>query len=148
MANSSSALFWQSRVVIACSLLFCTVALSPGGCAAVRRAKEKQSTSAQARVAASRDSVRQAALEVLPGFDLIATSDYEAAGFIEARGDWGTPHEGAVVQISSRADGDATRVVVEAGRSASISRSEMRALARAVLDGILTLLSGQPTSGP
>jgi hypothetical protein len=134
---------WVIRGVLAGLLAF----IAPGGCAAVRRAKEKQATKAEARLAAPRDSVHRAALRVLPEFDLIPTSDYMAGGFIEAHGDWGTPREGAIVQISSSTDNEATKIVVEAGRSSRLSKAEMRTLARAILDGIRVLLFGQATSG-
>ena len=133
---------WAIRCLVASALT-----LAPGGCAAVRRAREKQATNAEVRLAAPRDSVHQAALRVLPEFDLIATSDYAAGGFIEAHGDWGTPREGAIVQISSRTEDDVTRIVVEAGGSARISKAEMRTLARAILDGIRVLLFGRGTPG-
>lgn len=119
-----------------------------GSCAAVRRVKEKQATSAEAQIAAPQESVHQAALAVLPHLDLIATSDYVAGGFIEAHGDWGTAHEGTIVQISSRADGATTRVVVEAGRSARLSKAEMRALARSILERIQALLTGRASPDP
>jgi hypothetical protein len=121
-----------------------TVALD---CAAVRRAKEKQATSVEMELASSPERVHQAALRVLPELDLIPTSEYVAGGFIEAHGDWGTPREGAVVQVSTRVDGDATRVVVEAGHSARLSKAEMRALARAILDRITAELSAESVPG-
>ena len=141
-------MFSPSAHILTRCLVILLLAAPYVGCAAVRRVRDKQLTGVDANVAVARDDVHRAALAVLPGFDLIPTSDYAAAGFIEARGDWGSPNEGAVVQISARADGDAMRVVVEAGRSVGISKTEMRALARAVLDRILAHLAEDATSGP
>jgi len=117
-------------------------------CAAVRRAKEKQETRVEIDLPSSQESVHKAALRVLPELDLIPTSEYVEGGFIEAHGDWGTPREGAIVQVSTRQDKDATRVAVEAGRSARLSKAEMRALARAILDRIQAELSGEGAPGP
>lgn len=111
------------------------------GCSALRSVKESQSTSAQARLAADPARVYGASLAALPDFHLIATADYAAAGLVEARGDWGSPAEGIFVQISVRADGDSTVLVVEAGRSTGRSRDEMREFARAVRDRVAALLS-------
>jgi hypothetical protein len=118
------------------------ISLGPGsGCSAFRSVKEKQSTAAQGRIDAGAPRVYGAALAVLPEFHLIATADYPAAGLIEARGDWGSPSEGIVVQISVKAEDDAAVLVVEAGRSTGRSRAEMRDFARAVRDRIVHVMS-------
>jgi hypothetical protein len=128
---------------------FGVIALLAGShCSAIRTAKERQSTAAEANLEADTARVYGAALAVLPEFHLIATGDYAAAGFIEARGDWGSPSEGAFIQIAVRAEGPGSKLVVEAGRSADRSRSQMRDFARTIRDRIVALLSGDSPPAP
>lgn len=117
----------------------------PAACSTFKEARERHSTFAEETVAASIDSVHNAVLEALPQFDLIATSDHVDAGLIEARGDWGTANEGAVVQISMRADGAMTRLVVEAGQSSFESKERKRELAQGIMEAIIKLMEGLNT---
>jgi hypothetical protein len=114
----------------------------PAACSTFKEARERHSTFAEETVAASIDSVHNAVLEVLPQFDLIVTSDHVDAGLIEARGDWGAANEGAVVQISMRAEDEKTRVVVEAGQSSFESKERKRELAQSIMEAIVRRIEG------
>lgn len=119
--------------------------LAPAACSTFKEARERHSTFAEETVAANFDSVHTAALEALPDFDLIVTSDHADAGLIEARGDWGTANEGAVAQISIRADDDKTRIVIEAGQSSFDSKERKRELAQSVMSAIVAKLGSKGT---
>jgi len=102
------------------------------GCSTFKEVKERQTTHVEIQIVAEADSVMAATLAVLPEFHLIATATYWTGGFIQARGDWDSDQEGALIQVSAKQNGKATHLVVEAGNSTFDSNERKLALARAI----------------
>jgi len=114
------------------------------GCSTFKQVKESQMTSAEAEIAAVPDSVMTVVLEVLPQFHLIATATYRSGGFIQARGDWDSDQEGALVQVTVREENGGAKVVVEAGGSEFKDQERKLKLARAVMAKIRERFSASP----
>ena len=102
--------------------------------------QEKQQPFVAAQVSADADSVYAAALAVLPEFDLIVTARYDDQRFFEARGDWETPSEGAVVHVSVQALGPTSSLKIDAGPSAFDSEGHKRELAQALMRRVEDML--------
>lgn len=112
-------------------------------CSTFKEARERLSTFAEETVEVNIDSIHVAVMDILPQFHLIATSGYADAALIEARGDWGSPNEGAIVKISIRADGDKAHMVVEAGQSTFESKERKRELAQRLMEALVSRLQGR-----
>ena len=122
------------------ALLCVTLGTLSPGCSTLRQMQEKQQPFVSAQVTAEADDVYAAVLSVLPDFDLIVTARYDDQRFVEARGDWESPQEGAVVHVSVQALGPISSVKIDAGPSDFDSSESKRKLSQAIMTRITELL--------
>jgi hypothetical protein len=135
---------WRARRLAAASGMVLGILVL--GCSTLRQMQEKQQPFVAAQLAADAADVYAAALSVLAEFDLLVTARYDDQRFFEARGDWETEHEGAVVHVSVQALGPASSLRVDAGPSGFDGVERKRKLAEAILARITELLEVEAES--
>jgi hypothetical protein len=114
------------------------------GCSALQQMQEKQQPFVAAQIPAEAGEVYAAVLSVLPEFDLIVTARYDDQRFLEARGDWESASEGAVVHVSVQALGPVSSLRVDAGPSGYDGVERKRKLAQAIMDRVVAVLGVEP----